>query len=43
MRTLNGWEIYLVFRVLGDVIESGDVELELSGLAELSEASAERD
>lgn len=35
--------MYLVFRVLGDVIESSDMELEFSGFAEFSEASANSD
>lgn len=43
MRVWNGWQTYLEFRVLGDVIECGDMKLEFSGFAEFPKASAESD
>lgn len=43
MGVRNEGEIYLVFRILGDVVESRDMELEFSAFAEFSEAGAESD
>lgn len=40
---MNGKIICLVFRILGDVVESSDMELEFSAFAEFSKASAETD
>lgn len=40
---MNGKIIYLVLCILGDVVESSDMELEFSGFAKFSKASAKTD
>lgn len=39
----NEWQVYLVFRILGDLVESSDVQLEFSAFAEFSEAGTKGD
>jgi hypothetical protein len=39
----NGCQVYLVFRILGDLVESSNVELEFAAFAEFSEAGTKGD